>query len=349
MNDGSRLDDCGEAWLIEHVFAPRYRSRGFGRFGDDSAVVLNDLGLGEGSLVATTDPCPPPAVFDLGYEDYYYWGWLSVIINMSDLAAAGARPVALLDSLELPPGMRLGELRRLLDGIDEAADACGASVIGGNIKESARLNVTATAMGICHPRVLSRAGAMPEDILMVIGPVGEFWAEYLDSKSGVQSFPKAVALPAAQVSAGPILSRMPGVTSCADNSDGLAVTVTHIAARNSIGAIIEVDAIDFAESVRSSARKHGVAPINLAIGWGDWSLVCTVAPDSVDDVRRELHAEGIRCSRLGRMTPQPGLMLDDGANLLHAAPIRSERLTKDSWMTAGLSAYVRAVLSWKPT
>lgn len=348
MNGDPRVDEYGETWLIEHVLRPRYQSSGYGRFGDDSAVVLDDLKRWEGALVATTDPCPPPAIFELGHHDYYYWGWLAVMINMSDLAASGARPVALLDSLELPPSMRLGDLTRLLDGIDEAARACGAAVIGGNIRESDRLNVTATAIGVSHPRVLSRVGAKPQDVLMVVGPIGEFWAQYLDSKGGGQSFPRAVALPSAQVSAGPILSRMPGVTSCTDNSDGLAVTVMHLAEANSLGAVIENGTIDFSDAVLSSARARGIAPINLAIGWGDWSIVCSVAPGTFDEVRHELRKVGVRCSRLGHMTSDPGLLFDDGVRLAPIAPIRSERLTRDSWMTAGLSSYVRAVLEWRP-
>jgi len=49
-------------------------------------------------LVATTDPCPEPLVFSLGYTDLYYQGWLLATINFSDLAAAGAEPLGLLVS-----------------------------------------------------------------------------------------------------------------------------------------------------------------------------------------------------------------------------------------------------------
>jgi len=93
-----RLCDLGERRIIDELLRPRYAAAT--QFGDDCAQ-LAPLGAGE-RLVVTTDPCPPPMAHLLGFADEYYRGWLLATINLSDIAAAGARPAGVLTSLQLP-------------------------------------------------------------------------------------------------------------------------------------------------------------------------------------------------------------------------------------------------------
>lgn len=348
MTDDRLLDECGESWLIDHVFAPRYQRDGTRRFGDDTAVVVEEISSQKGILVATVDPCPPPAAIELGHEDYYFWGWLAVVINMSDLAASGAQPVALLSSLELPASMKVDELNRLLDGMDAAAAASGAAIIGGNIKEADRLGITVTAIGSCNPRKLSRVGASKGDALLAVGPLGEFWAQFFDARDGLLAEPRGVLLPEPQIQAGLMLVRQPAVHCCADNSDGLATAVSHIAESNAMGAVIEVEHLEFSDNVARCAQRLGIPPLNLAVGWGDWNLVCAVAPSEVASVRERLSEAGIGSTRIGHLTAAPGLMLAKNGRTIAITPPRSERLTKDSWMTSGIRTYIESILNWDP-
>ena len=114
------------------------------QFGDDAAII--DLSLAEEDLVVTTDPCPVPMAWTLGFDDYYYYGWLLATINLSDLAAMGATPVGLVNSLVLPPETTVASFERLLDGFDESCERAGAIALGGNIKEGS-LQCGATALG----------------------------------------------------------------------------------------------------------------------------------------------------------------------------------------------------------
>jgi thiamine-monophosphate kinase len=348
VNDDMRLDELGESWIIDNVLAPRYQESGPGSFGDDSAVILDSFEGKRGSLVATVDPCPPPAALELGYTDKYLWGWLSVVINLSDLAAGGARPLALLSSLELPPDMTLREFRRLLEGIDDAAADSGTYVVGGNIKEASRLNITITALGLSSNRVLSRSGARLGDRLISVGPLGQFWAQFLDARDGLLDQPDAVLYPVPQLKAGLILSEDMDVHACMDNSDGLAASVELLAKANGFGAIIDSQSFTFADEVVSSAARRGVTPIHFALGWGDWNLVCAVEPTSVTRVIDGLSDAGIHASEIGWLVSVSEVVLRIGGQEILVPSPRSERLTRDSWMSAGLKGYIDQLLSWAP-
>src|SRR5258707_14371590 len=149
MRESARLDDLGERRIIEEIMRPRYGDQWPEDFGHDCAIVGETDSWPGRTVVATTDPCPEPMASFLGYKDLYYRGWLLATINLSDLAAAGATPVGLLTSLVLPNDLTVSELSRLLDGIDECSRANGTRVLGGNIKEGERIDLTATAIGTC--------------------------------------------------------------------------------------------------------------------------------------------------------------------------------------------------------
>src|SRR5262249_37077632 len=146
--------------------------------GDDCAR------LGHG-FVATTDTCPTPLVASLGLTDPFYTGWLLATINLSDLAAAGARPKGLLVNYTLPPDTPVRDFERLLDGADECAAAHGTRVLGGDIRDGTPAHLSATAVGRCPVRLprgrraLSRRGARAGDQLLLVGSPGYLWAAVL--------------------------------------------------------------------------------------------------------------------------------------------------------------------------
>ena len=124
------LRDLGERRIVREVLSRRYSRTEY--FGNDSAYITSNV-VADEIVVASTDPCPRPIAFELGFSDPYYFGWLLAAINFSDLAAAGARPIALLSPLILPAESPVSELERLLDGLDACATLVGATVAGGNL------------------------------------------------------------------------------------------------------------------------------------------------------------------------------------------------------------------------
>src|SRR5437868_5550458 len=122
------LGDLGERTIIREILAPRY-SPAAESFGDDCVAIAH----AQGFVIITTDPCPPPMAMQVGFPDLLYRGWLLATINLSDLAAAGARPLGLLTSLQLPATTPTEDFERLLDGIDECCAEHGTAVLGGNL------------------------------------------------------------------------------------------------------------------------------------------------------------------------------------------------------------------------
>src|SRR5919206_5073875 len=126
--------------------------------GDDAAV-LDD------GTVASTDILVEGVHFDLGRSSARDVGHRAATANLSDLAAMGARPVALLAAFGLPAGF---------DGAAEIAAGMrehGVPVAGGDLSRSPVLVVSVTALGRADRPVL-RSGGRPGDVLVVSGPLG---------------------------------------------------------------------------------------------------------------------------------------------------------------------------------
>ena len=234
-----RLDELGERRIIDEILRPRYGIPASTYFGDDCARVVEASSIGGGTVVATTDPCPEPMATVLGFSDPYYRGWLLATINLSDLAAAGARPLGLLTSLILPNETTTDELVRLLDGIDDCCASNETRVIGGNLKEGLKIDVSATAIGFCAMgNCLSRTGCLDGDAIVVVGDFGLFWAGVLAVQhklltgSNEHDLLRNILTPMPKVRVGWQIALNHLLTACLDNSDGLYASLAQLAASN---------------------------------------------------------------------------------------------------------------------
>lgn len=303
MSDSSecRLGDLGERGIQERVLRPRYR--GTEGFGDDSAL----LGVVDGpnELVVTTDSCPTPVVDLLRTPDLYNAGWLLVTINLSDLAAAGAEPMGLVVNYTLPKATTLREFERLLDGVDDCCAAHGTTVVGGDIRDGAVVQLTATAVGRCTPgRRLRRSGAQAGDCLLLVGSPGFLWAAAL-VETGRASLPtparqkiwQRASRPMAQLEAGQWLGESGLARVAMDVSDGLFATVRALCEANDLGAVVtgEYELEDLLDGV---VEQSGLQPFDLAQTWGDWGLVVATRADDARLAVRTLRERGDRKSHV---------------------------------------------------
>ena len=277
MSDNRRLDELGERRIIEEFFRPRYGKRGDDYFGDDCAVVAYGNTLTDSVVVATTNPCPEPMASFLGYTDLYYRGWLLATINLSDLAAVGARPLGLLTSLILTNDTTVDQLLRLLDGIDDCSRACETQVIGGNIKEGKKIDLAATAIGACSEgRFLSRKGCEVGDLIVVIGDLGLFWAGVLALQNHIpiedrkDRLLKNVLTPTPQIRVGRELANTNLVTACLDNSDGLYPSLAQLAEVNGVQMYVNMEGVSFSSDTLYVSSSLGIDPVRFSLGWGDW-------------------------------------------------------------------------------
>lgn len=342
------LADMGERAIVREILAPRYQHSSFAYGSDCASIRWPQVA---GWLVATTDPCPPPAAAILGYDDPYYYGWLLATINLSDLAAAGAAPLGLLTSLQLPRETTVHDFLRLLDGIDDCCQSVGTSVIGGNLKEAGLRDISATALGVCDSTPLTRTGAQTGDDVYAAGGFGAFWASFVAESRFpsaraelLDSLRPAVLQPTPEVRLGEELRKTGIATSCIDNSDGLLPSVELLGSASEVAIALDVGLFVPDPLVIEVAELASVAWWRFALGWGDWNLIFTAAPKRAAELRSIAADAGVRLSQLGRVEAGVGVTVRLGDE--HGLPMRleSERFASDSWFHAGIESYVNTFL-----
>ena len=139
--------------------------------GDDAAV----LAVPDGRVVATTDTLVHGPDFRLAWSSAVDLGYKAAAVNLADVAAMGARPIALLVALAMPDDTPLSFVRGLADGLAEACAelAPGCAVEGGDLTVSDTLTIAVTALGSLDGRdPVRRSGARPGDAVHVIGELG---------------------------------------------------------------------------------------------------------------------------------------------------------------------------------
>ena len=275
--------DLGERALIQRITArlaaPAWVVVGPG---DDAAVVEPQRRTLD---VLTTDAQVEGVHFDHRFMPPDAIGHRALAVNLSDLAAMGARPRVALLSLVLPGALDVSVVDGLMDGMLRVADAHRVAIVGGNISRSpGPMMIDVTAVGsIGRRRVLTRRGARPGDIVYVTGTIGDAAAglESLRAGADVQVGPteQRFLYPEARVRAGMLLASNRAATACMDLSDGLADGVRQIAEASGVGIAIDAERLPVTEDVRRWHETHGRRPLDAALAGGDdYELLFTVRP-----------------------------------------------------------------------
>lgn len=189
-------------------------------------------------LVVTQDTLVEGVHFRFDLLDWRELGLRAAAVNISDLAASGAEPVALVVTLAAPS---LADGLALYEGIAEA----GVPVRGGDTTRADSVMVTVTALGRSE-RVPGRSGARPGDHLVVTGPLGGAGAAFRDGR---------LAPVPNRVGEG---KRLAGVaTAMLDISDGLGVDAGHIARRSGCRVAIDVARVPLADGATVDDLSFG--------------------------------------------------------------------------------------------
>lgn len=165
-----KLSDVGERSLVE--LARKICKRGARvrvGIGDDAAALDLDS---RNCAVVTTDMLVASRHFPPGTLPEQM-GRRAVVVNLSDLAAMGAKPLGLIFSVGLPRRLKVKFVERLVRGMDVAAREHGTYVIGGDLSESKEVVISGAAFGVAHKReLLTRSGAKVGDLIAVTGRLG---------------------------------------------------------------------------------------------------------------------------------------------------------------------------------
>ncbi|GAC1344785.1 MAG: thiamine-phosphate kinase [Ktedonobacteraceae bacterium] len=277
--------------------------------GDDAAIL--DIG-GDELLVATCDAQVEDTHFRLRHTNAYDIGRRALAVNLSDIAAMGARPRFALISLLLPPTLDIAVLDGIYAGLREEAAQFDVALVGGNIARNAeRLIIDITLLGTgIRNRLLRRNSAKPGEVVMVTGSLGSAAAGLLvleDEQLAAKIPPeiRAVTLaaqhtPTPRVAAGQWLAQY-GVTTGIDVSDGLAADLSHICDASGVGVHIEAESLPIQPEVATIATLAGREPQDLALfGGEDYELLFTVPADRADVFVHELFvATGVNATAIG--------------------------------------------------
>jgi len=302
------LNDVSEIAVLERIFPrlPKSTAELLGP-GDDAAV----LSAPDGRFVVTTDMMIQGPDFRLAWSTPQDLGWKAAATNLSDVAAMGARPTALVVAIAAPPSTPVSVLEGIADGLRECCEALapGCGVVGGDLSASDALTLSVTAFGDLEGREpVKRSGARVGDVVALAGRLGQagiglelLFRLGVDAE-GVPHAGRAAALkaqypdqiaaqlrPVPPLECGPAAARA-GATAMLDVSDGLALDAGRIARASRVG-------INF-HSARLGTR------VDVALDGGeDHGLLATFPPQVA--LPAGFHA-------LGVVTADAGVVLVDG-------------------------------------
>lgn len=302
------MSTLGEFDLIATYFTRPVRRAALG-VGDDCALLTPSPGM---QLATSSDMLVEGRHF-LSTVPPERLGHKALAVNLSDLAACGARPLAFTMALALP---RVDEafLAGFSRGLFALADAHGCELVGGDTTQGP-LNICITVFGEVPPgQALLRSGARAGDDLYVSGLVGDarlaleaFRGEVALPGDAFERTRRAMELPAPRVALGQALRGL--ASSAIDVSDGLLGDLGHILRRSGVGATVEVDMLpcsaDLAAQPEALRRECGLA------GGDDYELLFTAPPAAAAQVAAAARECGVPVTRIGRIEASPELRLVD--------------------------------------
>ena len=284
-------------------------------FGDD----VSALSIGRGCLavlkadmlVSKTD-VPPGMTF-------WQAARKAVVMNISDFAAKGVKPMAMLVSLGLPKGMAAKDVVELAEGLNAGAREYGAYVIGGDTGEASDLVISVSLFGTARRnRLMLRSGAKPGDFLAVTGPFGNTAAglrvllSKLDVPEKVRDvLAKSVLLPHARLKEGLALSHSKAVSAAIDSSDGLAWSLHEIARASNVGLMI--DRLPAASEAKIFAERTKIDLAELVFyGGEEYEILLTIKPDAWAAAEKAVARIGGQLLQIGKVTRGKRVVRESG-------------------------------------
>jgi thiamine-monophosphate kinase len=265
-----RLSELGEQGLLAEL-----ERRGLAHGIEHDAAELG------GGLVVTQDALVEGVHFRLDWTSYRELGYRAAAVNLSDLAASGAEPQALLVTLVAPGELELEGVVELYEGLNEP----GIPIAGGDTSSAPQLTLAVTAVGRSE-RVPGRAGARPGDLVVVTGPLGAAGAAFREGRH---------ARPPLRLEEGRRLAAV--AHALTDVSDGLAVDAGHLAARS--GCRLELD-------LEQSSLAPGATVEDLAFGEDYELLAATPDPLGFPVIGGCVEGEGVEIRLRGESVDLAG-------------------------------------------
>ncbi|HEX7647899.1 MAG TPA: thiamine-phosphate kinase [Noviherbaspirillum sp.] len=298
--------------LIARYFtrAPRSPSVALG-IGDDCALLSPTPGM---QLAISSDMLVEGRHFFAG-ADPLQLGHKCLAVNLSDLAAMGAKPLAFTLALALPEA-KADWLEPFSTGMLALADLHACDLIGGDTTKGP-LNICITIFGeVPAGAALRRDAAQSGDDVWISGTLGDarlalagYRHELALDEHALNAAAQRMHAPTPRIALGLALR---GIAHAAiDISDGLVGDLGHILERSGVGASIDADALPAGPML---ARQPSDIRRRFALAGGDDYELCFTAPaDKRDDVIAAARTAGTPVTRVGSIETAPGLRIVDGS------------------------------------
>lgn len=216
-------------------------------------------------------------------------------VNLSDLAAKGARPWGYFLSIAWPRGTSRQDQHAFAQGLMQTQTGYGLKLFGGDtVSADGPLVATATLLGLVEEgRMVRRSGAVPGDLLMVSGVIGEAWM------SGWRRQPQ----PRLDID-------LAGASACADVSDGLIADAAHIGRASGVALQIDLDRMPLSEAAKAWLAEQpdrARALTTLATSGDDYELIAAASHvlDGFTVIGRVVEGAGVAVRYLGEPVAVP--------------------------------------------
>lgn len=323
----------GEDDLIQSTFAP-LASAFPGALGlkDDCALIAPPEGE---DLVVTTDAVaegvhffPDDAPADIA--------WKALAVNVSDLAAKGARPLAYLMALSFPAAPEESWLAGFAGGLRAAQDAFSVALAGGDTdRRQGPLTVTITAIGsVPRGRMVRRSGARAGDLVVVSGTLGDSALGLGIRRDAAQAGAWGLDHARAQALRARYLRPQPRIGLAAplrdfaaaamDVSDGLVKDARRLALASGVAITLDAKLMPLSEAARTAVDAEPGLLEAVVTGGDDYEVLATVAPDQADLLRAAARERGVDVTVIGRVAEGTGLTV-------LALDGRPWAVTRDGW------------------
>ncbi len=306
----------GEFERIRRFFAPLAGPGGLGLL-DDAALV--DCPAGH-RLVVTADAIVAGVHF-LPEDPPDLVARKLLRVNLSDLAAMGARPLHYLLTTALPASLGADWVARFAAGLEADQRRFGVDLLGGDSVSTAGPAVLSlTAIGeVAAGREVRRSGAHPGDRIWVSGTIGDAFLGLGVLRGAYrQLLPEHRAaligrfqIPEPRVELGPLLCRI--AHAMIDVSDGLLADLGHICETSRAAAIVELDRLPLSAAAQAIVAAEPDVRARLAAGGDDYELLFTAPAEAAPAVAALSARSGLPITMIGRIEAGEGVRLVDAA------------------------------------
>lgn len=304
---------------IHQAYGHAFEVSGNIRLGDDCAALENPSGTGhllfaaEGMLESFVD------------DDPWFAGYSAVMVNLSDVAAMGGRPVAVTDILWTPSDEITA---KIWAGMQAAAQSYGVPIVGGHTTRvvTGKAALGAAVIGHAGDRLITSFDAHPDDILvLVIDLHGGYRGEKPFWNSSTTTTPERLR---SDLELLPSLAEKGLCRAGKDVSNGGIVgTLAMLCHCSEVGAVLDLEDLPCPMDVEIE---------RWLVSFPSFGYLLAIAPEDLANTRSHFTASKITCRKIGRFKAAPGITLTAGGEAVDL-DFSPEEPFHETLTSAGLS------------